>query len=126
MRHQNGRARLGEASRAVLVLSIPTPRQPQLERETTADDENTYLKQSREPEERERVETLDANLVWSSLVYAPRQAVSTKEVSYFYLVRDERDGRFDVVQEVVARATAALSRRQWRQIAWHEPHNASS
>jgi hypothetical protein len=30
---------------------------------------------------------------------------STKEVSYFYLVRDERDGRFEVVAEIVARAT---------------------
>ena len=78
MRHQNGRARLGEASRAVLVLSIPTPRQPQVERETTADDGNTHLKQSRKPEEWERVETLDAKLVWRGLVYAPRQEVRQK------------------------------------------------
>jgi hypothetical protein len=35
---------------------------------------------------------------------------STKEVSYFYLVRDERDGRFEVVTEGMARATAASHR----------------
>jgi hypothetical protein len=78
MRHQNGRARLGEASRAVLVLSIPTPRQPQVERETTADDGNTYLKQVESRRNGERVETLDAKLVWRGLVYAPRQAVRQK------------------------------------------------
>jgi hypothetical protein len=53
-RHQNGRARLGEASRAVLVLSIPTPRQPQVERETTADDGNTHLKQAESRRSRSR------------------------------------------------------------------------
>ena len=78
MRHQNGRARLGEASRAVLALSIPTPRQPQLEGETTADDGNTHLKQAERRRSGKQVETLDANPVWSSLVYAPRQAVRQK------------------------------------------------
>ena len=77
MRHQNGRARLGEASRAVLVLSIPTPRQPQVERETTADD-GIRLKQVESWRNGERVETLDAKLVWRGLVYAPRQAVRQK------------------------------------------------
>jgi len=67
-----------EASRAVLALSIPTPRQPQLERETTADAGNTHLKRAESRRSEEQVETLDANLVWSSLVYAPRQAVRQK------------------------------------------------
>jgi hypothetical protein len=54
MRHQYERARLDEAPRAVLVLSIPTPRQPPLERETTADDGNMHLKQAESRRSRSR------------------------------------------------------------------------
>jgi hypothetical protein len=107
MRHQNGRARLGEASRAVLALSIPTPRQPQLLRETTADERKYASETSREPKERgvSRNTRCKPGLEQSCICTA--SSSSTKEVSYFYLVRDERDGRFEVVREVVARATAA-------------------
>ena len=51
---------------------------------------------------------------------------STKEVSYFYLVRDERDGRFEVVAEGLWRAPPRPLTETIAAITWYEPHNASS
>jgi hypothetical protein len=124
-KHQSGRARLGEGSRAVLVLSIPTRRQPALERQTTADDGNTHLKPATSRRSRRGSKHERQNGSGAVRGYAPRQAGRLKAVSYFYLARDERDGRFALVPPA-SRAPPGPLRAAAAAIAWHEPHDASS
>jgi hypothetical protein len=125
MRHQYGRARLGEAPRAVLVLSIPTPREPALERETTADDGNTHLKQATSRRSRSGSKHEGQEGPGAVCVYAPRQVGRAKRYAIFtwYATSATADSRSS---DQDGARHGGLSRQQRRQLRGHEPHAASS
>ena len=115
MRHQYERRRVGEASRAMLVLSIPTPREPTLERETTADDGNTHLKQAASQRSRGRSKRQRQNGS-GGVVYMHRvKEVDQRGTLFLPGTRRARRQIRGGEQQHGARHRA-LSREQWRQL----------